>query len=67
MKKLLEFIFLSVIVAISSSCNKDEEITTTLPPKIILDSETGVYSVKQGREIIIAPNYEYANGATSRW
>ena len=67
MKRVLEFIFLSVIVAISSSCNIDEEITTALPPKIILDSETGIYTTKQGREIIIAPSYESAEDATYSW
>ena len=56
-----------MIVAISSSCNIDEEITTALPPKIILDSETGIYTTKQGREIIIAPSYESAEGASYSW
>ena len=67
MKRFLEFLFLSVIVAISSSCNIDEEITTTSPPKIVLDSENGIYTVKQGREIIIAPGYESAENATYSW
>ena len=67
MKRVLESIFLSVIVAISSSCNIDEEITTALPPKIILDSQTGIYTTKQGREITISPSYEYAEGATYSW
>ncbi len=67
MKRVLEFLLLSVIVAISSSCNIDEEITTTAPPKIKLDSPSGVYTVKQGREVIIAPSYESAEGATFSW
>ena len=67
MKRVFEFLFLSVIVAISSSCNIDEEITTTLPPKIVLDSENGIYTVKQGREITIAPDYESAENATYSW
>ena len=56
-----------MIVAISSSCNIDEDITTTSPPKIVLDGESNVYTIKQGREIIIAPSYESADGATYRW
>ena len=67
MRKLLDLLFVSVIVVFSSSCNIDEEKTTSLPPKIILDSETGVYTVKQGREIVIAPSYESAEGATYSW
>ncbi len=55
------------MVVIASSCNIDEEITTSLPPKIILDSKSGVYTVKQGREVVIAPSYENAEGATYSW
>ena len=67
MRRVLEFLFLSVIVAVASSCNIDDVITTSLPPKILLDSETGIYTVKEGREIIIAPNYELAEGAAYSW
>ena len=67
MRRVLEFLFLSVIVVIASSCNIDEEITTSLPPKIYLDSDSGVYTIKQGREVIIAPSYENAEGATYSW
>ena len=67
MRKVLDFLFLSVFVVVTSSCNIDDVITTVLPPKIILDSQTGIYSVKQGREIVIAPSYDSAAGATYRW
>ena len=67
MKRVLEFLFLSVIVAVTSSCNIDDVITTSLPPKILLDSETGIYTVKEGREIVIAPNYESAEGVAYSW
>ena len=50
-----------------TACNINEEITTGMPPKILLDSETGIYTVKVGREITIAPNYESAEGATYYW
>lgn len=67
MRRVLDFIILSVMVVVASSCNIDEEITTALPPKIYLDSSSGVYTVKQGREVIIAPSYENAEGATYSW
>lgn len=67
MNRVLEFLFLCVIVVIASSCNIDEVITTSLPPKIYLDSDSGVYTVKQGREVVIAPSYESAENATYRW
>ena len=67
MRRVLDFIILSVMVVVASSCNIDEEITTALPPKIYLDSNTGVYTAKVGREIVIAPDYESAEDATYRW
>ena len=67
MKKLIEFLMLNLIVVIFSSCNIDEEITTALPPQIILDNETGIYTVKQGRVITITPSYESAEKATYSW
>ncbi|MBQ7856476.1 MAG: cell surface protein [Alistipes sp.] len=42
-------------------------ITDAQPPKILLDKQSGIYSVKQGDEIRIAPNYESADGADFRW
>lgn len=49
------------------SCNKDGIISSDVPPHIILDSETGVYEVKVGRELTIAPRYENAVGARYVW
>ena len=66
MKRLLQFSFFSIIVLLSS-CIIDDDITTALPPKILLDSETGVYTIKRGRELVIAPNYESAEGAAYYW
>ena len=68
MRRVLEFLFLSVAVVFTSSCNIDEVITTENPPKIVLDSEDGIYSVKVGSEIVIAPGYESAgDDAQYRW
>ncbi len=67
MRRVLGFLFLSVVVAVTSSCNIDDVITTSLPPKIVLDSETGIYTIKQGREITIAPSYESVEGAVYSW
>ncbi len=65
MRRFLEFLFLSSVVIISS-CNRDEVITTAAPPEIILD-DAGIYSVKQGDEIRLAPRYERADDATFEW
>lgn len=67
MRRIIDFLCISVLVVIFSSCHIDEEITKPLPPNIILDSETGIYTVKQGREIVITPNYESADNARYTW
>ena len=67
MKRFFIFLIINIIAAVSSSCNIDEDITTALPPKIVLDSENGIYTIKQGREIIISPDYEYAESASFSW
>ena len=63
--KVFRFLFLSVVMVIASSCNRDEVITTLLP-EIILEGD-GVYSVRVGEEIRLAPEYRNAEGATFEW
>lgn len=65
MKRFLEFIFLSVLVIITSSCNRDEVLTANLP-EIIIEGD-GIYSVKVGEEIRLAPDYRNSDGATFEW
>lgn len=65
MKKYLKFLLFIVAFVLFHSCNIDEEITIETPPQIILESS--IYSVKQGREIIIAPLYKFAEDATYCW
>ncbi len=67
MKLHIKLLLLSVFVVLVSSCNVDDVLTTVMPPNIVLDSQTGVYTVKQGREIVIAPSYERADGAEYKW
>ena len=67
MNKILKYICFCAVGLFVASCNVDEDITTALPPNIVLDSETGIYTVKQGREILIAPGYESAEEATYCW
>lgn len=66
MKRVLEYIIVCVMVIISSSCNIDEEITTSLPPKIIIDGN-GSYRVRLGDELRLAPRYENGDKATYSW
>ena len=68
MSRLYFKLFLLVLSGIISvSCNKDdvitgEEVTPGNAPEIIIDSETGVYTVKKGREITIAPLFRNLDG-----
>ena len=66
MRRFLEYIIVCVMVIISSSCNIDEEITTSLPPKIIIDG-SGSYRVRLGDELRLAPRYENGDEATYSW
>lgn len=54
------------------SCNRDgyileEPAGASRPPVIRLDSETGVYNAKAGRETVISPTFENADGADVEW
>ena len=57
-------LLMSVAVVLAPSCNWSGVITA---PNIILDSETGIYTVKTGRELVIAPEYESAEEAEYKW
>ncbi|MEY8590813.1 PKD-like domain-containing protein [Butyricimonas hominis] len=66
MRKILLWLFLLCSFA---SCNKDDEITEERPlaPTILLNSETGIYTVKTGRELTISPEVENADNAVYIW
>ncbi len=51
------------------SCNRDEVIENdnAAKPQIILDSESGIYTVNAGDELTIAPAYRNAEGASYLW
>lgn len=63
-RKLLCFMGITLLAC---SCNSNELIFTHLPPKIILDNPSGVYTTKPGRAITIAPAYESAAQASFSW
>ena len=66
MKRVLEFLFLSVIVVLSSSCNIDEEFTTALPPTIVDEGKTS-YRMRVGDELRLAPSVENDEEASFSW
>lgn len=64
MKRFVEKLLLLISTAILTACNISEEF---FPPKITLDNETGIYTVKYGRELVITPTYEHIENATFCW
>ena len=64
MKKLL-ILFTAILFL---SCNKDGIIEQDMPvqPEIVLDGD-GIYNIKVGRELEIAPSYRNAEGASYEW
>ncbi|MCM1504326.1 MAG: cell surface protein [Muribaculum sp.] len=54
--------------AATLSCNKDNEIEGIAEkPQIILDNTDGIYSVKTGHELTIAPEFKNADNASITW
>lgn len=54
--------------AVLVSCNSENYLEASgLKPQIILDSEYGVYEVKVGRELTIAPEYKNLDDGTVTW
>ena len=49
-----------------SSCNFNDPIVTKIP-QIILDNESGIYTTKQNKCILISPKYENAENARFSW
>ena len=64
MKRIFEKLLILISCVALTACNIDDEF---FAPKITLDNETGIYTVKYGREIIIRPTYEHAENATFLW
>lgn len=60
---------LMMAVTVLVSCNKDDVIEDKggLKPQIILDSESGVYTVKTGDQLTIAPSYRNVSNANYLW
>lgn len=58
----------AVAIIFLSACRKEEgEGPLPLPPVIMLDSPTSVYTTKVGREIEIRPSYENVEDAVYAW
>lgn len=68
-------LFSSIIILLAAltaggifvSCNNDDVITAGAAPRIILDNPDGVYEIKAGQYLTIAPQYVNADDATYQW
>lgn len=66
MNRYLLAIFI-IFIALTS-CNKDDNLYDNNGlPSVEFDSETGIYTVKQGRSITIIPEYKNVNNAVFAW
>ncbi len=62
------FLWMLIIPWALASCNKDDVITEEdRMPVIELDSPTGAYTVKTGRELLIQPSYSCVENALYVW
>lgn len=59
MKKLV-FTGLLLLVTLLCACNKDEVITTAMPPKIVVEND-GIFTTKVGRALFLQPQVENAD------
>lgn len=62
-------ILLLFTLLLAFACNKDGEVTIEVqePPVVHFDSPGGVYTVKVGRELRVAPSYENVREARYAW
>lgn len=60
---------LLALLLLITACNKNDVLTEPIgqAPIIELDSDTGIYTVKAGRELTVAPTYLHADGARYAW
>lgn len=62
MKRLI--FILGLVAVMLSSCGSDDDAPQGAAPQITLDSETGIYTVKAGRDLTITPTYRNTDDAT---
>lgn len=69
MKTIFQILISAAILFCFASCNKDGVVVgdDPQPPAIELDSETGLYIAKVGREITISPAYANNANASYMW
>lgn len=65
MRLLKNFVLLTIVTVLLIGCNTDNEVYITGKPKIVLDSESGVYTVKEGAELTISPDFQHCTDNTS--
>lgn len=67
MKRFTTLLLTAALVAALAACNRNGVITVQPEPVITLDSPDGIYTVKAGRGITIAPTVENGDGAAFEW
>ncbi len=65
--KTKRLFFLCLVAIALISCNVDDVITTELPPEIVFETDSRVFTTKVDRPLLIEPMYKYADDATYQW
>ena len=60
-------VFSLVLLLVFTSCNKDDVFTAGDKPVITFEHEDGIYCVKLGDELTLAPDVKNGEGAEYRW
>lgn len=55
---------MALLATVLTSCSSSDDMPAGSVPEITLDSETGVYTVKTGRKLTIAPSYRNVGETT---
>jgi len=64
-----DYIFLAVTLVLACSCNWNEVIDDVkkMPPEIMLDNPSAVYSMTAGELLTVSPSYKYVEDASYSW
>ncbi|MCM1483847.1 MAG: PKD domain-containing protein [Muribaculaceae bacterium] len=64
----IRYAAVTAVIIAACACNKNDVITGKVPPRIIPDSDTGVYTAYTGKPLTIQPRYENVDqSATYTW
>lgn len=69
MRRICSILTVFAALSVAVSCNWNEVIDDVrqMPPEILLDNSSAVYSVTAGDMLTVSPSYKYVTGASYAW